>query len=409
MGLANPPLKFDNFDLEKIDTSTPVLILGGKENALSLVRRYGPLGIKTMVCGPNDCWGLYSRHCSKQFPVPRGMPSAEYFQELLLGSDKNELHGSLLIAGSDIAIEFIAQNRVALEKYYVLDHGNAEMQLKLLDKRETLIMAKKVGVATPQFWDANSEEDLELVRQSIQFPVMVKPILSHEFIKVFGCKLFIIESDFDKLAEKVRLAWENNINVMVIEMIPGPDDLLSSYYTYMDESGKSHFDYTKRIIRRYPVNRGLACYHKSEWLPETAEAGRRFFKEIGFSGLGNIEFKLDKRDNKLKVIESNARFTAAQELVIRSGAPIDVIYYCIATGQTAPTFSNYNQQLTYWYGLRDFLAFLQMQHRKDITMAQWVKSLFPLNHVSPLHNFSDPYPSLGAFGARIDKTIRDLF
>jgi len=397
-----------DFNYDDMDKSTPVLIMGGRENALSLVRRFGAAGIITRVSGPRDCWGMNSRFCSSSYPVPRNQSDEAFWQQLLLTDNHPELDNSLLIPGSDVAINFIATNRDKLQSRFLMVDNTAEMELALLDKRQTLKLAKSAGVATPNFWDARNENDLDRIRQSIVFPVMVKPITSHEFIRVFGQKLFIIEKDFDKLAEKVRLSWSENLEVMVIEMIPGPDSQLSSYYTYIDKHHQSHFDYTKCIVRRYPVNRGLACFHKNTWLPDTANAGRQFFQGIGFTGFGNIEFKLDPRDNVLKVIEANARFTAAQEMIVQSGAPIDFIYYCVATGQPAPQFSSYNENLTYWYGLRDLLAFLQMKKSGSITTRQWIQSLFPFKHVSPLHSFNDPYPSIAAITARVEKTVLNL-
>lgn len=397
------------FDPSRLDTTTPVLVLGGRENALSLVRRLGALGITMRASGPADCWGMYSRHCASAYPVPRTVSDSEFWSDLLLSGKAPELKGSLIVYCSDSAIEFVARNRQALAKDYVLDHATSELQLALLDKRKTLELAHRAGVPAPQFWSVrNGEADLEAMRAIVQFPVMVKPIISHRFHKVFGRKLFIIEESFDELAEKVRLCRQHGLEVMVTEMIPGPDSLLSSYYTYVDGDGRFLFDYTKRIIRRFPENRGLACYHVTDWLPETAEAGRKFFAGIGFTGIGNIEFKRDPRDNRLKVIESNARFTAAQELVVRSGAPIDLIYYCTATGQPGPHFASYENGLTYWYGARDFLAFLEMYRAGRIGVGEWVKSLFPMRHVSPLHSLSDPYPTWGAFLARAGKTLRAL-
>ncbi len=395
-----------SFNLAKLDVSTPVLVLGGKENALSLTRSLGKLGIRVYVSGPSDCWGSYSRHCAKSFPVPRGGKMVEYWTDLLLSQNHQCLRGCLIITCCDAAIEFVALNQGYLSENYLLDDARSEMQIALLDKKKTLELASRAGVGTPQFWQVASETDLADIRKSVQFPVMVKPLASHKFIEVFGRKLFIIEDSFDELAEKVRQSWASNLDVMIVEMIPGPDSLLSSYYTYIDADNNIRFDYTKRIIRRYPVNRGLACYHASQWLPETAKAGRKFFSGIGFTGLGNVEFKLDLRDNQLKIIESNARFTAAQELVIQSGAPIDLIYYCNATGQPAPSFDNYRNDLKYWYGLRDFLAFVEMNRSGQLGLLQWIKSLFPFNHVAPLHNLSDPLPTFGAFLARIEKTLR---
>jgi len=408
MNIHKPVVDIVAFDETKIDTSTPVLILGGKENALSIVRRFGKLGIKMRVSGDADCWGRYSRYCAQSLPVPKGEAAADYWAGLLLSAKSQDLHGSLIICCSDVAIEFVAANREELARHYLLGEGNAALQNALLDKRETLELARKAGVATPQFWNANSEHDLEAIREVIQFPVMVKPIISHRFSKIFGCKLFIIEDSFDELAEKVRLSWQNSLDVMVIEMIPGSDCLLSSYYTYIDGDNNVLFDFTKRVIRRFPQNQGLGCYHASEWLPETAEAGKKFFTGIGFRGLGNIEFKRDPRDDLLKVIECNARFTAAQELIIQSGVPIDLIFYCSVTQQALPVFYNYQQNKTYWYGLRDTLAFIELYRQGKIGFGEWVKSILPMNHVAPLHRLSDPVPTIGALAARIEKTTRGL-
>src|SRR5205823_8370112 len=135
----------------------------------------------------------------------------------------------------------------------------------------------------------------------------------------FGHKLFIVENSFDELKEKVRLVHSLGLEIIVMEMIPGPDDLLSSYYTYISGDGRELFHFTKRILRRYPLNRGNACHHITEWLPETAKMGHEFFSAIGLRGLGNVEFKRDPRDGRLKLIEINARFTAAHQLLVSAG------------------------------------------------------------------------------------------
>jgi predicted ATP-grasp superfamily ATP-dependent carboligase len=179
-------------------------------------------------------------------------------------------------------------------------------------------------------------------------------------------------------------------------MIPGPDSLLSSYYTYRTAEGRRLFDFTKSIIRRWPVNRGNACYHKTGWLPDTADAGRRFFEGVGLKGLGNVEFKRDTRDGKLKIIEVNARFTAAQELVRRAGYPIDLMIYCHLTKQPVPAARPVKNELRFWYPVRDFLGFLDLWKRGELSLAGWLASIVTFRHVFPLASISDPWPIMGA-------------
>jgi predicted ATP-grasp superfamily ATP-dependent carboligase len=389
----------------RIDTSTPVLILGGKENSISLARSYGRAGITVRASGSGSCWALYSRFCRTSFRIPFGVDPSQFWSELLLSEDSS-LAGHMVLPCSDEAITFVAENRDALLERYILAEADPALQLALLDKQRTLELAAAAGIGAPKFWPVTTSADLEAIRDAISFPVLVKPVLSHKFARVFGRKLFIVESGYDELVAKVQLAHQHGLDVVVVEMIPGPDSLLSSYYSYIDTEGNSLFHFTKRIIRRFPTNRGGACYHITEWLPETAEAGRKFFQAIGFQGLGNVEFKRDPRDGKLKVIEINGRFTAAQELLVRSGAPIDLIIYCHLSGQPGPQFSTYRQFMRFWYPARDFLAFLELRRRDELSLVEWVRSVFPLRQITPLFSLRDPAPMLGAAAAIVQRLIR---
>lgn len=389
-----------------LDTATPVLILGGKENGLSLVRRFGALGITVRVSGPTNCWGMYSRFCAERFRVPPRQSARAFWRALLLSPTEARLNGHIVLACSDEAIEFVCEHRNELATRYILDEADPHLQNALLDKKQTLELARAIGVPTPNFWRIRSEADLAAIRAEVTFPVVLKPIHSHKFARVFGRKLFIVEDGLAALAQKVRLVQSQGLEVMLMEMIPGPDAQLSSYYTYMDADGRSLFQFTKRIIRRFPVNRGGACYHITEWLPETAELGRKFFETIKFRGLGNVEFKRDVRDGMLKLIEVNARFTAAQELLVRAGAPLDLVVYAHLTGQAVPEFNGYTQLLRFWYPARDFLAFLDLRRRGELSFFGWLKSVLPYRHVSPLWNIRDPMASLGAAYAALHRALR---
>ena len=41
-----------------LNVSTPLLLLGGKENTLSVVRHLGGIGVTVRVSGPPSCWAL---------------------------------------------------------------------------------------------------------------------------------------------------------------------------------------------------------------------------------------------------------------------------------------------------------------------------------------------------------------
>src|SRR5262249_50667742 len=154
-------------------------------------------------------------------------------------------------------------------------------------------------------------------------------------------KKFFIAQNFAEVQQACALAQEAGVEVMLLEMIPGPDDRLCSYYTYLDAAGTPQFHFTKRIIRRFPVNMGDACYHVTDRNPEVAEVALRLFRQAGLRGLANAEFKRDVRDGQLKLIECNARFTAANGLVAASGLDLAAFVYNRLTGRPLPPLAEY--------------------------------------------------------------------
>jgi D-aspartate ligase len=382
------------FDIKAMDVSTPVVLLGGRENCLAVVRNLGRLGIPVHVSGRKGCYALYSRHCRRAFPVERGVSADRAWHRLLIASPPTELQGAIIFAMCDESLEFLAAHHAELNRRYKLPAFVPDLYVAMLDKRETLVRARAAGVPTPNFWVVDTAEQLSAIRHEIQGPVMVKPLNSRAFVDEFGCKLFIIDGGFEEVVEKVGLCHARGIQVMVVEMIPGPDSLLSSFNTCRIASGEMLYEYTKSIIRRWPVNRGGATFHQSVWLPETAALGRKLFGGIGWQGIGNVEFKRDMRDGQLKIIEVNGRFTAAQRLITEAGAPIDLIVYCHLTGQPRPHFDSYSQTRLFWYPLRDFFAFLQMRRAGQITFAKWLSSLHVRSLLLSVASWRDPLPSV---------------
>jgi predicted ATP-grasp superfamily ATP-dependent carboligase len=251
----------------------------------------------------------------------------------------------------------------------------------------------------PKFARIETQADVEAACDVVPFPAVLKPIHSHLFQRAFSRKLFLV-NDAAELRDAAARALAKDIAMVLCERIPGPDDLLSSYYTYIDDAGRNLFRFTKRIIRRWPVNRGLACYHITEWLPETAEAGETFFRGIGFRGLGNVEFKRDVRDGKLKIIECNARFTAAQELLVRAGVDTGWLVYSHVTGRPVPRIDGYREHLRLWYPERDFNAYRELRRTGELGLFGWLRSIAH-PQVLPHGDLGDPGPQLVHLGRRV--------
>jgi D-aspartate ligase len=181
--------------------------------------------------------------------------------------------------------------------------------------------------------------------------------------------------------------------VLLMEKIPGPDDRLCSYYTYMDENGDPLFHFTKRIIRRYPLNKGAACYHITDDIPELHQLGLRLFRHVGLRGLANVEFKLDDRDGRLKLIECNARFTAANCLVDRAGFDLAGFVYNRMVGLPQSPLTEFRSGVRLWYPIDDFHAFRALRRLGQITFRQWLAGIMH-RQTFPYFHWSDPLPTI---------------
>lgn len=381
----------------------PVILLGGGANALSVARSLSRAGAAVYAINEPGAFVGYSRHC-RRLDVPRhgGQDAEAAWSRFLLGPESDHLLGAILLSCSDAGIRLIARHRHELEARFRLDDSNPDAQIAMLDKLSTYQAAEAAGVPTPRFWVAETRAQVEALRDQLVFPLLVKPRLSHLFEERFGAK-FLVADSYDQLLSAFDTVSDSGIETLLMELIPGGDDRLCSYYTYLDDDGQPLFHFTKRIIRRFPVGMGTACYHVTDWIPEAADLALRLCTHAGLRGLANVEFKRDPRDGQLKLMECNARFTASNCLVARSGFDLAAFVYNRLVGRPQPPLESYSLGMRLWDPVRDFEAFLDLRSRGELTLAGWLRSVAHRQSF-PYFEWSDPLPAL----ARITKPVRKL-
>jgi D-aspartate ligase len=379
----------------------PVIIVGGNDNALSLVRAFGRRGIDVYVINQPDSDVAMSRY-SQAIRLPGHQSFEAAATDWLCGTQSDGFRQSVLLAASDEALSIFAENHDVLSHRFLLDLCNPVAQQQMLDKLETYLLARDAGVPTPKFWQIRTRYDLAKLRDELVYPIIVKPVLSHIFQQRFRTK-FIVADDFEQLCEAFNVAEEAKIDVLLVEKIPGPDTQLCSYYTWLNQDGDTAFDFTKRIIRRYPTNMGLATYHVTDHVEGVKEHAVRLFRHVGLQGLANAEFKYDARDGVLKLIECNARFTAANGLVARAGMDLGAFVYNRLTGLPLPPMDDFRDGLTLWDPMRDFKAFSELRRSGELSLPGWLRSV-TRRHCFPGFDLTDPRPGLARFMRRVRKS-----
>lgn len=393
-----PASEISTMDVRNVHSHTgavvPAIVIGGKQNALSVARNLARSGVRVIAINYPHEPIRFSRY-AQFIHFPRESSPLAWVR-FLLSSESNHLRGSVLLLCSDEVVSTFMKHYSMLSQKYLLEETPPQLRLNLLDKFTTYKCARQAGIDTVECWRADPGDDISCLAPSFPYPLIVKPCFSpHSHLLDFKA---CIVTDPETLRSRVDQAGRLGVSLVLMEFIPGGDDRLCSYYTYIDENGRSLVHLTKRVKRRFPTN-GDGTYHVTEWIPEAAELGLRFFRNIKYRGLGNIEFKSDERDGRLKLIEVNARFTASDCLIAKSGVNLPRITYNRITGRPQEPVLDYRKSLVLCRPIEDMLAASRLYMHHQLSLRDWLGEVRQVTQF-PFFELLDPAPAFAELTRR---------
>lgn len=367
-----------------VSSGPPVVILGGAVNALSAARSLGRRGVRVVALGESSAVApvASSRFVSSYVPPP---PTCDVQAGWLDWLDVNRVDAVVLPA-SDHGLEFVARHRASLVAWgHRPVEADDDLVLDLLDKQRTFERAQAAGVEAPRVVLVEHPDAVTDI--GLSFPCALKAVQSHRAPAAMRAKGVVVESAGEAV-DAVRAYGP----LLASEIVPGPDDEFCSYYSYF-VNGEPLFGFTKRKLRQYPVRWGTGTYHLAEHVPEAAELGLRLFRALGLVGLGNVEFKRDERDGRLKLIECNLRLTAADPLLHACGLDLPWLLYARVAGLDVDVPASFRYGKRQWHPVLDARAFLDYRRTDGMRASVWARSLVH-RHRLPLWAADDPMPSV---------------
>lgn len=379
------------------------MLLGGEASALSVARSLGRAGIDVIAVG-DAAWApvRHSRYCTRFVNLPTPDGTRDEWLEWL----EQDAQRAALLPCMDEGVELIARNRARLEElgYHVYDMDD-EIAMAMLDKQRTYELAREVGVPAPRTLPLANPADAAAVPAEIGFPCGIKPVYPNEWRRRFSVldKLFVV-SDLSELEHALELS--RGLSMLATEIIPGGDDRLWAYYTYM-EDGVPLFEFVRQKIRQHPPDFGIGSYAVSRWNDDVAAMGRRYFTGIGLRGLAYVEFKLDPRNGRLVLIEVNHRFGNLNELMQASGIDAALLVYNRVVGRPASVVHGFREGIRLLFAVQDARTFLIRRRQGELTLGRWLTSLLHRLRF-PVLAADDPVPSLAAALQLAQRGLRRL-
>jgi D-aspartate ligase len=367
------------------------VLLGETGSALSLARSLGRVGVPVYVLGSDgSSLPAASRYCTAFVELGAGEDVIERWLDWL---EQDGPSGAVLIPPGDEGVELIVRHSKRLEDLgYHLPETAGEISLAMLDKTRTYELAREVGIPCPRTWQVRSEADAVRIGREVTFPCALKPVHSHHFAKHFRVKV-LLARDVNELLSGFGRTRELGLEMLVTEIIPGPDHFNWTYRAYIDERGEALFSLTTHKLRSLPIHFGTNCYLVTRWHPEVAETGLRFLQKVGLRGLAHTELKRDPRDGQFKLIECNHRFVNVQEVVRRAGLDVALFVYRRALGQQTPPMDSWREDVHLWFPLRDWRAARDYRNEGELTWPGWLRSLARRRVYTPVLALDDPRPA----------------
>jgi D-aspartate ligase len=371
------------------------VVVGGDFQGLGIARSLGRRGIPVCVIDDELSISGFSRYVAHAVRVAELKDEQVTVDTLLALGRRLGLRGWVLYPTREETVAAVSRHRGALlEAFRVPTPDWATVQWAW-DKRRTYRLAADLGIPTPRTWYPCDAAGIEAV--DAEPPFAVKPAIKEHFIYATKAKAWRAGSRTE-LRDLVRKAAEltGPDGVMVQELIPGNGDCQYAYCAFVKER-KAIGSMTVRRTRQHPPEFGRAStYVETIDLPELEEESLRFLRAIDYYGLVEVEFKLDPRDGRYKLLDVNARTWGYHTLGSRAGVDFPFLLFADQVGERVEPCRS--QQGVCWIRLAtDIPTAVAELVRRRIDVGAYVRSLRRAN-TEAVFARDDPLPGIVELG-----------
>ena len=304
-------------------------------NGTHLLREFGGKGAYTVAADPNPgAIGFKSRYAREHVVLPDPAHTEGGLARMLL--QRRDLYGGIVVPSDDFYVREIHKHYDELSGRYLLAVSPGESTAIALDKDAAYAAAAEVGLEVPATMRVASADQLASAVEHTGLPAILRAAFSLAFVREFGCKNFLV-NDMAEGQKLLKKALDSGHDMLLQEIIPGPDRMLVNCRGYAYDSGELSplMCGSKRL--QYPPIYGIGNVQESLDLPQIAEYTRRLVRHINYRGaIFGSEFKYDERTGTFKFIELNCRSLMSTGFAKYSGLNLVDYLWCDKMGLPAP-------------------------------------------------------------------------
>lgn len=360
----------------------------------------GLAGIRSAVVAEPGNPARYSRYAAArlEWSDPAGDPDLVVGR--LLAFAEEQVTPPVLYYDSDTDLLLVSRHRQRLEGAFRFVVADAELVEDLVDKARFQALTERLELPVPRAARLSAGERSPL-DVDLHFPLVAKPLTRHHdtWRPLARAKALHVE---DRPA--LQRLWSQlqavSLDVLLQEVVPGPESRIESYHVYVDAAGEVVAEFTGRKLRTYPRGYGYSTALLVTDASDVVRLGRELVRRLGLRGVAKLDFKRDD-EGRLHLLEVNPRFNLWHHPGALAGANLPALVYADLVGLPRPAT----------HAVRPGVRWCSLAHdhqaaREDgVPIARWAWWTL---HCEAKSGFSlrDPLPLAGAAAWRLRWTLR---
>ncbi len=385
----------------------PVFVFNTHYNGLGVIRAYGRAGIPVVAMDTHRSVGTFSKYASYSC-CPDPVFQEDAFIESLLEERKEYDFNPLLFPTNDHWAMAVSKHKEKLNSFFYIMTPDYECIQKVIDKQIFYQLCAEKSFNVPKTYKPN-----DIIKRSvpIEFPIIAKPlarrISSNDIIQKENQKLFDrlrltrIENEIE--LEFFLANYSDKNHFLFQEEIQGDADRMYTVGIYADQNSDVLATFTGRKVRGANPQYGDCIVGQVEQVSsELIQETKRLVKELGYTGIAEIEYKKDTRNDEFRLIEVNPRSWSWIGITPYCDVNLPLIAYeDMVKGKKNYSVSRKKTGSVKWMKVIDDLNNCMWQYRRKgfpeatMSITSWISSTFEGSKII-MEDFSiiDPIPTL---------------
>ena len=313
-------------DHERGTHDVPALIFGGHITALGVLRTLVRRGVPCYVV--DDTSDIIVRSRWYRRPA-RMLPESADSAALAAYLEALPFERAVLIPCSDLWMQAVSSLPAELRDRFPASIPTQAAVQRFVDKAQFLALVDDLAIPHPRTYRLSGPQDIDTVPDDALVGGFLKPAESHRFYQRFGTKGSFVASRA-QARDLIATAAADDIELMLQEWVPGPVSNTILLDGFVDRAGDVTTIVARRRLRMDPPRLANTACDMTIPIGDVQQAvddTKRLLRAVAYRGIFNVEYKLDVRDDRWKIIEVNARPFWLIAHIARTGADLPWLAY----------------------------------------------------------------------------------